>query len=176
MEAIPCIWAGARHCSDLKATRQIGDSVDWDGEPLPGVHLRLRLRVVWFRDEDVYLAGTVRAEVSDVQPALGGFDEKSAVVYRVPVGYRVPKGGLIPGTTWGYAGPTDRGAELSGLDEYPYRKVADSILWEGRLRPDMGLALNLRMVYYDKQALQVAGIATVTFAATARPGHGEEGT
>jgi hypothetical protein len=156
--------------SDFKATRQIGDSVDWDGEPLPGVRLRLRLRVIWFRDEGVYLAGTVRAEVSDVQPASGRLDQKSAVAYRVPVSYQVPKGKLIPGTTWGYARPTERGAELTGLDEYPYRKVADSILWEGRLQPDIGLALNLRVIYYDEQALQVAGIATVTFAAT------EEGT
>ncbi len=147
---------------DMKATRQIGDSLDWDGEPSPGVRLSLRLRVIWFRDNGVYLAGTVHIEVRDFQPGMGGFNKGAPVQYKMPVAYRVPRGGVIPGTTLAYAGPTDRGAELSGLDEYPFRKIADSILWEGRLRPDVGLALNLRVVYFDEQALQVAGIATVT--------------
>ncbi|MCS7221842.1 MAG: hypothetical protein RML36_02010 [Anaerolineae bacterium] len=146
---------------DMKATRQLGDSLDWDGEPLPGVRLSLRLRVIWFRDNGVHLAGTVRIEVHDFRPSPGGFNEDAPIQYKVPVAYRIPRGGMIPGTTLTYVGPSARGAELGGLAEYPFRKIADSILWEGRLRPNVGLALNLRMVYFDEQAMQVIGIATI---------------
>ncbi|NOZ27093.1 MAG: hypothetical protein GXP39_03440 [Chloroflexi bacterium] len=149
---------------DLKATRQIGDSLDWDGEPLPGVNLQLRLRVLWFKGGNVQLGGTVRVEVSDVQPSPDGIDPNAAVTYGVPVSYRVPVNQPIPGTTWKYVGPTDRGAELSGMDEYPYRKLADSILWEGRLRPDVGLTLNVRVVRFDERSLRVAGLATIALA------------
>ncbi len=150
---------------EFRATRQIGDSLDWDGEPLPGVSLSLRLRILWFRGGRAQLAGTVRIEVRDVQATEGKVDESAAVAYRIPVKYRVPKGERIPGTTWEYVGATPRGAELGGIEEYPFRKVADSILWEGHLRPGVGLALNLRVVYFDDQALQVAGLATVTLKA-----------
>lgn len=146
---------------DMKATRQLGDSLDWDGEPSPGVRLSLRLRVIWFRGNGVHLAGMVHVEVRDPQPSPGGFNRGAPVQYKVPVAYRVPRGGTIPGTTLTYVGPSDRGAELGGLEEYPFRKIADSILWEGRLRPDVGLALNLRVVYFDEQAIQVAGIAII---------------
>ena len=146
---------------EYRATRQIGDSLDWDGEPLPGVSLRLRLRVLWLREDQARLAGTVRVEVRGVEARAGRPADEAPVVYRLPVAYRVPKGAFIPGTTWEYRGPTERGAELGGIEEYPYRKIADSILWEGWLRPQVGLTLNLRVVYFDEQALQVAGLATI---------------
>jgi len=148
--------------NDMKATRQLGDSLDWDGEPLPGVRLSLRLRVIWFRGNGVHLAGTVHIDVHDPQPSSKGFHKGAPVQYKMPVTYHIPRGGTIPGTTLVYVGPTERGAELSGLEEYPFRKIADSILWEGRLRPEVGLSLNLRVIYFDERAMQVAGIATIT--------------
>jgi hypothetical protein len=145
----------------MRATRQIGDSLDWDGEPLPGVRLSLRLRVVWYPGQEAQLAGTVRLEIDGAQAVAGAVDEEAPVRYRVPVTYRVARGATIPGTTVIYNGESDRGAELLGLNEYPYRKIADSILWEGFLRPDVGLSVNLRVAYFNANSLEVAGVATV---------------
>ncbi|HEY65051.1 MAG TPA: hypothetical protein G4O02_10820 [Caldilineae bacterium] len=150
---------------DLKAIRQIGDSLDWEGEPLPGVQFRLQSRVLWYRNGKAQLGGVVRIEIKDVEPSPKQIEGKPLVAYRVPVSYRVAVGERIPGTTWEYVGPTDRGAELGGVDGYPYRKMADSILWEGRLRPDVGLELQLRVVRFNEDMLRVAGIATITLAA-----------
>ncbi len=145
----------------MRATRQIGDSLDWDGEPLPGVRLSLRLRVVWYPGQEAQLAGTVRIEIDGAQAVAGDIDEEAPIRYRVPVTYRVARGAAIPGTTVTYNGESDRGAELQGLNEYPYRKIADSILWEGYLRPDVGLSVNLRVAYFNANSLEVAGVATV---------------
>ncbi len=145
----------------MRATRQIGDSLDWDGEPLPGVRLSLRLRVVWYPGQEAQLAGTVRIEIDGAQAVAGDVDEEAPIRYRVPVTYRVARGTAIPGTTVTYNGESDRGAELQGLNEYPYRKIADSILWEGYLRPDVGLSVNLRVAYFNANSLEVAGVATV---------------
>lgn len=145
----------------MRATRQIGDSLDWDGEPLPGVHLSLRLRVVWYPGQEAQLAGTVRIEIDGAQAVAGDVDEEAPISYRVPVTYRVARGAAIPGTTVIYNGESERGAELQGLNEYPYRKIADSILWEGFLRPDVGLSVNLRVAYFSASSLEVAGVAIV---------------
>lgn len=145
----------------MRATRQIGDSLDWDGEPLPGVRLSLRLRVVWYPGQEAQLAGTVRIEIDGAQAVAGDVDEEAPIRYRVPVTYRVARGAAIPGTTVIYNGESERGAELQGLNEYPYRKIADSILWEGYLRPDVGLSMNLRVAYFNASSLEVAGVATV---------------
>ncbi|MCD6291253.1 MAG: hypothetical protein J7M34_12175 [Anaerolineae bacterium] len=147
---------------DLKSTRQIGDSIDWDGNPIENVHMSLRFRILWFRNGNARLAGLVRITVDHTNPSVEAPQGKDWAVYQVPVSYHVRVGEPIPGTTLSYAGATDQGAKLGGTNEYPYRKTADSILWRGRLCPDVGLALNLRVVHFSAQSLRVAGIATIT--------------
>ena len=155
---------------DLKATRQIGDSIDWDGDPLEGVHMSLRFRILWFRNGKAWLAGLVHLAIDGASPNTKPPQGDVWAVYQIPVSYHVRVGEPIPGTTLSYAGKTSQGAKLEGTDEYPYRKTADSILWEGRLRPNVGLALNLRVAHFDAQSLRVVGIATVTLMRNAGEG------
>ncbi len=81
--------------------------------------------------------------------------------HTVPVLYWVDRGKAIPGTTLTYQGKTDQGALLGGVEGYPYRKTADSILWEGRLRDRVWLQLEGRTGLFDDDRLQVLGLATV---------------
>jgi len=53
---------------------------------------------------------------------------------------------------------------LGGIDGYPYRKLADSILWEGKLREGVFLRLNVRVLLISDDSLRVGGMATIWIA------------
>jgi hypothetical protein len=78
-----------------------------------------------------------------------------------PVAYTVQKNGAIPGTLLTYEGKTDEGAELGGMDDYPYRKSGDSIVWTGAIKENVWLQLDLRVGVYTEQTLAVAGLASL---------------
>ena len=86
------------------------------------------------------------------------------MTYYAPVAYGMAPGALIPGTLYSYVGTTEEGAELSGIEGYPYRKSGDSIIWNGKLRDGVYLKLNARVVQYDDKGLRVGGIATIVIA------------
>lgn len=144
-----------------RAMKKKGDSLDWDGHPLSGVTLNLKQRIVWFTDEKLHAAGTARLAVDEPQPVVMTFPEELPVLYKLPATYNVKKGETIPGTTLGYEGSSDDGAELSGLEDYPYRKIADSISWEGQLREGVFIQVTLRVAFFNEDQLQVAGLATI---------------
>jgi len=146
---------------DQRAVKKKGDSLDWDGHPLPGVTLNLRLRIIWFTEEKLHAAGTARLAIEEPQPAAMPFPEELPVIYKLPVSYNVERGETIPSTTLSYVGASEKGAELSGVEGYPYRKIADSILWEGKLLEGVFLKLTVRVVFFDEEQLQVAGLATI---------------
>jgi len=144
-----------------KAMKKKGDSLDWDGHPLPGVTLNLKQRIVWFTEESLHAAGTARLAIDDPQPEVMSFPEDLPIEYKLPATYNVKRGETIPGTTISYVGSGDAGAELGGLDEYPYRKMADSVTWEGKLRDGVFVRIVLRVAFYNEDQLQMAGLATV---------------
>jgi hypothetical protein len=156
-----------------RAHKKIGDSLDWDGSPMDGVTLRLTQRIVWFTEETLHAAGTARLTIEDVQPVPGAYPEEVAIAYKLPTTHNVAAGEVIPGTTLTYVGATNDGAQLSGVDGYPYRKIADSITWEGRLRDGVFVQLTLRVVFYDQRQLQVAGLATIDLVPSQAPGPAE---
>jgi hypothetical protein len=78
-----------------------------------------------------------------------------------PVTYRVEKGDYIPGTLVKYLGKTEEGIELSGVEGYPYRKLGDSIVWEGKLLAGMFLQLNVRVLFIAADFIRVAGTAAL---------------
>jgi hypothetical protein len=87
-----------------------------------------------------------------------------AVELRFPFLDGVQRGGdTIAGTTYGYLGRYERGAQLSGVpqEQYPYRAVGDSIEWEGTLRPGIGARYDLRMLVYGVDSMRVGGVATL---------------
>ncbi|MHB1296687.1 MAG: hypothetical protein ACYC4R_17050 [Anaerolineae bacterium] len=143
------------------ALKRKGDSVDWEGSPLAGVAVDLAMRVLWYNENAVHLAGTATVNVKDTNPRSGGATTTSAISFTGPVAYAVGKGDPIPGSTLRYDGNTEDGARLSGVDGYPYRKVGDSVVWEGVLRDQVSLRLELRVVQYDEEGLRLAGTASL---------------
>ena len=102
-------------------------------------------------------------DVQNVQPAAGPFPDNPEIVYRVPVTYNVKKGERIPGTLLTYEGQDAQGARIGGLPpgEFPFRQVADSLVWTGRLAEGVMLRLDLRVLFFTAESLQVAGFATI---------------
>ena len=144
-----------------QALKRKGDSVDWSGELRPGVTAKLTMRVAWFTEAELDLAGVAKITVKDIAPRQGSIATSSPLKYAGPVAYSVGKGANIPGSTLSYVGRSDEGAQLAGVEGYPYRKGGDSIVWEGTLRDGVYLRLDLRAVQYDDKGLRVAGIATL---------------
>ncbi len=152
----------------LRANRAIGDSLDYEGgwRGVNGVNYSLRLRLYSIGSDSVRAAGVHRIVVENIQPV----EQKvnlSGTTIGVPFVSSVAAGQSIKGLTFGYAQSTERGAEITGLpgDVYPYRKLGDSIQWEGQLRPDILVKYNLRVLLYNDNNLQVGGIATLQLPA-----------
>lgn len=149
------------HFGDLKAIKKVADSVDWQGTPAEGVRLNLQTRVIRFSAQTLNLAGTAQITLLDPRPEPGAVGAEAPIRYSAPVAYSVARGDMIPGTTITYLGQTEQGAELGGVEGYPYRKALDSIAWEGRLRSNVTLELSVRVVRYTESDLQVTGLATL---------------
>ncbi len=158
--------------NDQRAYKRTGGSLNWQGSPLDGADLDLNQRVLWFDEEQLQVAGTVRLILYDTNPTPGLIpqqpDEPSPdlAIFKVPVTYNVKSGEMIPGTTLSYVGPAADGAEISGLPEgeYPFRKSGDSIDWQGQLRARVYLDLVVRATVYNEDTLNVTGLATVMLA------------
>jgi hypothetical protein len=144
------------------AFKQKGDSLDWKGDPVEGASVELSLRVLWFTEETLHLVGTGKVVVRqpDPQPALVQTDGPLEFS-NAPVTYGVARNEYIPGTTIEYLGKEEEGAYLGGIDGYPYRKGADSILWDGKLREKIYLRLNVRALYIGENSLRVGGTASI---------------
>ncbi|HHX64114.1 MAG TPA: hypothetical protein GX702_04400 [Chloroflexi bacterium] len=153
---------GARVIIDGQtALKRRGDSLDWDGEPVPGVPVELRMRVIWYTEDQLHLVGTGRIEVHDAQPRVGTISTSSPISYSGPVAYSVDRGSRIPGTIISYEGHSEEGVRIGGIEGYPYRRLGDSIFWEGRLRDGVYIRIDVRVVQYDDRALRVVGPVTL---------------
>jgi hypothetical protein len=151
---------GARvSIGDQESVKKLGDSVDWKGDMVPGVSVDQTLRVAFIMEETLHSVGTVRVVVTNPQAEAGPVNELAPVHYKLPVGYHVETGNTIPGTTLTYLGSTDKGAELGNVEGYPYRKVGDSITWQGKLREGLWLELDLRTALVTDKQLDVVGTA-----------------
>ncbi|MBC7237480.1 MAG: hypothetical protein H5T69_16685 [Chloroflexi bacterium] len=143
------------------ALKRKGDSLDWSGQMREGVKVDLRLRIVWFNNAQLQLLGTATVTVSNPQPRRATISTSSPIEYGGPVVYGVDRGAKIPGTTLTYEAKTDEGAKLGNTDAYPYRKIGDSIFWEGVLRDGVYLRLDVRVLQYDERHLRLGGLATI---------------
>ncbi len=147
--------------SGQQAIKQRADSLDWKGDPLPDVHMEWALRTVGYDTNSLRVAGTVKIEIRNPAVQPSGIHTTSPLKFDAPVTYNVNKGALIPGSLIQYAGKTDQGAQLAGVSGYPYRKTGDSILWEGQIKPDVYLKLNVRALLITDRSMQVGGVATI---------------
>ena len=149
----------------MTAPRRLGDSLDFDGvwPGVANVQYNLRLRVYYVAANQVRAAGVQRVVIGDVQPQAASVElrgEPATFAYMVAAN----TGDLFPGMTLGYAGQDTRGAVLTGLPEgeYPYRKLGDSVVWKGRLRADIEVEYQLRMLYYQDNSARIGGIALIS--------------
>jgi len=146
---------------DQRAVKKVGDSLDWQGKPAPGVEVAVTQRILLANETRLQTVGAIKLTVQDPFPAVAQFPDKPASSYKVAVTYTVKRGATIPGTLITYTGKTDSGAELKGVSGYPYRKIGDSIGWTGRLRANVYLDMTARVIAYTDDFIQVAGLATV---------------
>ena len=99
---------------------------------------------------------------SNPQP-LGSLPD-TPIHYAIPATYQVKVGDTLPGTQLRIESIDDvKGVEFSGFAEsqYRFRKVADSIQWQGSLRPGVAVDLDLRVAWIRNNEVQLAGIANV---------------
>ena len=146
---------------DQTAFKQKGDSLGWKGNPVGNVDLNLSLRVLWVTEETIYVGGTAKATVRDPTPEVAAIPEVPVGYSNAPVTYRVKKGDYIPGTLVKYVGKVEEGVELSGVEGYPYRKLGDSVVWEGKLLEGAFLRLNVRVLFIAADFINVTGTAAL---------------
>lgn len=148
----------------LRSVRKIGDSLDHDGAwpGLAGASYNLRLRIYIVADSYVRAAGIQRLVVPNIQPVMDNATP-GGVTLKFPFTVGAQTGERFDGTTLSYGGSSDNGGQLGGLaeGEYPYRKIGDSVVWNGHLRGDLVAAYNLRLLYYDANQARVGGIVTL---------------
>lgn len=146
-----------------QALKRTLDSLNWRGQVAPGVTIDYNLRVITFDSQSLQAGGTAKVVVSDAKPQAVPVTAlpQDVPTFKGVVTYNVPKGKVVPGTTITFDGKTPDGAQLGGLDGYPFRKTADSIAWTGQLAERVFLELDLRLVTFSEDAMQVTGTATL---------------
>ena len=147
---------------DQDSHKKIGDSFNWSGSPVPGVELDYKLRVMGVYLDVFQAWGDVDIIVSDPDPVEAELPEDGLLVFKAAVAtYAVDRGEMIPGTTYSYLGKTDQGAEFGGIEDYPYREIADSLDWSGRLRDNVYVDLTMRVSSIQDERVTLVGTATV---------------
>lgn len=151
----------------FRAPRHLGDSLDYDGAwpGISGVTYHVRMRVYTIGGGGVRAAGVHRLVVENVLPQEAVVETNPAsVTLSFPHTTKSDAGQLFPGMTLGYSGQQDRGATLTGLPqgEFPYRKIGDSVEWEGRLSANLSVVYHLRLLYYQDTNATMGGVVLVS--------------
>lgn len=149
----------------LRAERIAGDSLDFDGSwpNIGGVDYMIRLRVYRVAEEYVRAAGVHRLVIEGIQPTHQPTMTIQGTPVKIPYTGSAVMGELLKGTTFGYAGSGEQGAEIIGVPagDFPFRKTGDSLRWQGMLRPDLPSLFDMRIVNYVEDSVQVAGIISL---------------
>lgn len=147
---------------DIRAVKKLGDSLSWKGTASEGVELNLDLRVLWIGEDAVHAGGRARLLLHDPAPAAHPISQEPGTKYSLPLTFAVKRQAIIPGTTLVYMGQdAEKGALFAGLEGYPYRKMADSLTWEGTLRPGVLARYDLRVLFISDNEVQVGGIVHI---------------
>jgi len=149
---------------DQKAIKKQGDSLDWEATLAPGVDVSMPLRIILADEARLKTVGTVHVTISNANPQPATVPPGAAYSYKVAMGHAVRKGDRIPGTTITFRGKSDEGAQLEGVDGYPYRRIGDSVTWAGRLNNHAFMETTMRVAAYTEDLLTLAGLAEITVA------------
>ncbi len=145
----------------LEAPKKQGDTLDWEGSPVPSVKLKLTTRVITFDDQSLTVAGTAHIELTDVKVQPGGSAANVMMEFAAPVTYTLAKNQTLPGSNVSFVGATTDAAQFAGLDGFPYRKQLDSLEYNGRVLPKAFLKLDLRLVSFSNDGAVLGGTANV---------------
>jgi hypothetical protein len=145
----------------LLAPKQMGDTVDWQGMPVPTVQVRLNTRVATFDEQSITLVGTGHIEIPNFKIQSGGTPGTALLELNAPVTFSLKKDEMIPGTLVTYAGSTPNSAQFLGIDGYPYRKQLDSLQYVGRLNPKVYVKFDLRVISFTDTGAVVGGTVNI---------------
>lgn len=148
--------------------KRLGDSFFWSGVVAPGVFGNYNLRLTASLFGGLPVAGPVELLVlnPDAVELASSDDLNTRLHYNnIVLDYRVPAGRLIPGTTLKFEGIETQGigdnanelANLSGRNGYPYVAVGDSLVWTGKLRENVAIRYNLRVLSLDESIIHLVG-------------------
>lgn len=143
------------------ASKQIADSVEWQGSPAPNVSVKLTTRVASFDDKGITLLGTAHIEIANATAQAASAPSTSPIEFNAPVTYSIAKSSSIPGSTIVYAGSTKDGAQFTGLEGFPYRKSLDSLQYTGKVNPKVFLKLDLRLINFSDSEAILGGTAGI---------------
>ncbi|MGQ9667750.1 MAG: hypothetical protein ACUVWB_10585 [Anaerolineae bacterium] len=143
----------------IYAEKKMGDSLDWSGTVREGVELKLALRILWIAEDELHTAGTARIRIQRPNPAPQTITSEPPIHYALPMTTTVRRDQVLPGSTLTYLGKDpEKGALFGGVAGYPYRKVADSLTWEGSLRDGVLARHDLRVIFFTDDQAQLGGI------------------
>lgn len=151
------------------ARKRVGDSLNWRGTIAPGVSAVYKLRILpTFSDSELLTLGSVEINILNPKPVeiLDPGADASATIHleNVEIDYTVGLGSAIPGTPYVFEGKTDDGAIFNGLDDYPYRDLGDSLLWNGRLRGNVTVRYDMRVASIKEEEVRLLGIGELWIA------------
>lgn len=150
-----------------EARRVAGDSVDWTGVTAPGVLGKYDLRLQNTNQAVLRVSGTAEYTILYPQPLVstvpaGQFSSRDGLYFReIAVDFLVPPGSKVPGTDLTFNGQDGEGKfVLQGARvEYPYYRQADTVLWEGTLRPGTNVRYRLVVQGAETHGLRLRGSA-----------------
>ncbi len=151
-----------------EVVKRSGDSLIWSGVVGPGVLAALNLRVTTSLLGELSVAGSVKLHILYPEAlALTAVPQLPNARHfnNIVVNYSVPAGQTIPGATLVYAGLTQQAgidlAQINAGDRQTYHAVGDSLVWAGKLRDNVYVRYNLRIVSFNEDSLQVGGLAEI---------------
>jgi hypothetical protein len=147
-------------------TRQGGDSLPWQGVISPGVFAKFNMRITpSFGVDSLIAVGPVELFILNHTPVgIPTLPLTTAGAYHyagIPVAESIAVNQTLPGTTLIYTGQTNQGAGFLGTTEFPYRAQGDSLVWVGQLRNNVYIRLNLRVISFNEQSVNVGGTADI---------------
>lgn len=145
----------------LEAPKKTGDTLDWQGSPVPNVQIKLTTRVLTFDDQSLTVAGTAHIELSNITIQPSGTQGQVLIEFSAPVSYTLAKSQTIPGSNVSYLGMTAEGAQFGGVQGYAFRKQLDSLEYNGRVLPKVLLRLDLRVISFSNEGAVLGGTANI---------------
>jgi hypothetical protein len=145
-----------------RAVKKTGDSLNWKGVVARGVSFDYQLRIIGVILGQFEATGPLTIVVDDVQPADSELPERADLHFdRLVINTSAQAGENFPWLTIGYAGLEESGARLTGVEGYAYREVGDSVDWQGRLRDNVWLKVNLRVSSASEDELRLFGAGEI---------------